>query len=116
MSLPQYYKEERPWGYFERFTENEVSTVKILALTANKRFSLQRHRGRKEFWRVLSGSGTATINDAEIPLSPGSEIVVEIGDAHRLTAGPEGLQVLEIMFGHYDENDNERLEDDFGRV
>ena len=43
-------------------------------------------------------------------------MTVEIGDAHRFAAGNDGATVLELMFGHYDEEDDERLEDDYGRV
>lgn len=116
MSLPQYFKEERPWGYYERFAANEACTVKLLILKPNQRLSLQRHKGRKEFWRVVCGNGVATINGTEIPLTVGEEVTVEIGDAHRFAAGNDGATVLELMFGHYDEEDDERLEDDYGRV
>lgn len=116
MPLPHYYKEERPWGSFERFTENDVSTVKILHVAPGKRFSLQKHAKRAEFWRCIEGSGVATIDGVETPLSVGNEVLIPIGATHRLTAGNEGIAVLEIITGEYDENDIERLEDDFGRA
>ena len=116
MSLSNYHKEERPWGSFEQFTLNEESTVKVHSVKPNARLSLQRHKGRREYWKVLSGTGTASINGADIPLSPGSEVMIEVGDTHRLAGGPEGIEVLEIAFGTFDENDIERFEDDFGRL
>lgn len=115
-TLPGYYNEERPWGSFERFVENEVSTVKILHLAAGKRFSLQKHAKRSEFWRCIEGSGTVTVGEETKPMNVGDEVMVPIGALHRLEGGPDGLAVLEIMQGEYDENDIERVEDDFGRA
>ncbi len=114
--LDTYYKEERPWGSFERFVENEQCTVKFLHVAPDKRFSLQRHRGREEFWRVIRGSGTLELEGEARTLQVGDETLVKIGMAHRLTGGPEGITVLEIAFGEFNEEDIERLEDDFGRA
>jgi mannose-6-phosphate isomerase-like protein (cupin superfamily) len=116
MSTPRYYKEERPWGSFERFTDNEVSTVKLIHMAPGKRLSLQRHKKRAEFWRAVDGSGKATIDGVAHPLNKGDEVTVPLGALHRLEGGPEGLTVLEIITGEYDENDIERIEDDFGRA
>lgn len=116
MSTPGYYKEERPWGSFERFTENEVSTVKLLHLAPGKRFSLQTHAKRAEFWRCVAGSGRVTVGDETRGMSVGDEAMVQQGAKHRLEAGPEGITVLEIITGEYDEADITRLSDDFGRA
>ncbi len=35
---------------------------------------------------------------------------------HRLSAGSDGIQLLEIATGTFDEKDIERLEDDYGRA
>lgn len=114
--LPNYYKEERPWGAFERFVANEPVTVKILTIAPDQRFSLQRHAKRSEFWRVIEGSGTLELDEERRAVAVGDEALVEVGTAHRLTAGPAGMKVLEIMQGEYDEEDIEHLEDDYGRV
>jgi mannose-1-phosphate guanylyltransferase/mannose-1-phosphate guanylyltransferase/mannose-6-phosphate isomerase len=115
MSTPKYYKEERPWGSFERFTENEISTVKFLHVAPGKRLSLQKHTGRAEFWRAISGSGRVTVGDEVRPMNVGDEALIPAGALHRLEGGPEGITVLEIITGNYDEADIERVEDDFGR-
>lgn len=108
--------DERPWGSFDRFTQNQVSTVKTIRVAPDQRLSLQRHHARAEFWRVLSGSGTAQVDGAEHPLSPGVDVWIPQGAAHRLSAGSDGIEVLEIALGQFDENDIERLEDDYGRA
>lgn len=111
-----YLHEERPWGTFDRFTLNEPSSVKILSVLPGKRFSLQRHGKRSEYWRVIEGSGVAHIGDAEREVTVGDTIEIPVGTLHRLTGGPTGIRVLEISVGEFDENDIERVEDDFGRI
>lgn len=116
MSTQNYYKEERPWGSFERFTANEISTVKLLHLAPGKRFSLQKHAKRSEFWRVVDGSGRITVGDETRPFNKGDEALVPQGTLHRLEGGPEGMTVMELINGQYEEEDIERVEDDFGRT
>ncbi len=116
MSTPKYYQEDRPWGSFERFTEGEISTVKLLHIAPGKRFSLQKHAKRAEFWRCVAGSGRVTVGNETRPMSIGDEALVPLGAVHRLEGGPEGITVLEIITGEYDETDIERLADDFGRA
>lgn len=110
------YREDRPWGSFERFVQNMPATVKILRVASGKRFSLQKHSRRAEFWKVIEGSGTVQIGDIEKEVMVGDEIEVPINTLHRLTGGEHGIAVLEIITGDYDENDIERVEDDFGRI
>lgn len=109
-------REERPWGSFERFTLNEISTVKIVRVAPGKRISLQHHHKRAEFWRVIAGYGTVTIGDSEHPAKMGDEFDIGIETKHRLAAGEAGITILEIGLGDFEEGDNVRIEDDFGRV
>jgi mannose-1-phosphate guanylyltransferase/mannose-1-phosphate guanylyltransferase/mannose-6-phosphate isomerase len=113
--LPNRDHEDRPWGSFDRFTLNELSTVKILTLKPGERLSLQTHAKRSEFWRVISGSGTATVGEEEQAAQEGSEFEIAPGTPHRLAAGPEGLAWLEIALGEFDEHDEVRLVDDYQR-
>lgn len=107
--------DDRPWGAFDQFTHNELSTVKILTVDSGKRFSLQKHARRSEWWRVIEGSGTAQIDSLTREVTVGDEIEIPVGTLHRLTGGPAGIKVLEISLGEFDEHDIERVEDDFGR-
>ncbi|HEY4507626.1 MAG TPA: phosphomannose isomerase type II C-terminal cupin domain [Candidatus Paceibacterota bacterium] len=109
-------REDRPWGSFERFTLDEPCTVKLIRVNAEAELSLQRHAKRAEFWRVVEGSGKARVGEVERPLAPGDEVEVPRGEVHRLIGGPQGLLVLEIAKGDFDEGDIERLEDNFGRA
>ena len=114
--LSHHSNEDRPWGSFETFTVNEPSTVKILRVSANMRFSLQKHEHRSEWWRVIEGSGIAQVGEEERTITVGDTIEIPVGSLHRLTGGENGIAVLEISFGTFDENDIIRTEDDFGRV
>ena len=114
--LFDYKEDEKPWGSSELFTKEEKSTVKILRIASGKRFSLQRHKNREEFWRVIEGSGVITVGDTERAVTVGDEALVPRETLHRIAGGPGGIAVLEISFGAFDENDIERLEDDFGRT
>lgn len=110
------YEEERPWGSFRRFTDNTSSTVKIIKLKPNEMLSLQSHKKRSEFWRVISGSGTFEIDGKVYKVDKDSEYNVPIGSKHRMTSGEDGLEVLEIAEGEFNEEDIVRYEDKYGRV
>jgi len=114
--LEHYDREDRPWGGFERFTLNQPSTVKLLAIREGEAFSLQKHKHRKEFWRIVKGKAVARIGDREFPMSAGENFFVPEGEIHRITGGEGGVLVLEISFGDFDEGDIIRLEDRYGRI
>lgn len=113
--LPHYQKEERPWGSFERFTNNEQSTVKIIVIREGEAFSLQTHAARDEFWRVLDGEGIVTVGSAVEQATAGQEFFVPKNTAHRIEGGTGGIRILEIALGEFDEDDIVRLEDRYDR-
>jgi mannose-1-phosphate guanylyltransferase/mannose-1-phosphate guanylyltransferase/mannose-6-phosphate isomerase len=114
--LSNYEKEERPWGNFERFTLNEKTTVKIITVKAGEKFSLQSHKHRGEFWRILSGTGVITLDQDTQTVHAGENFFSPVGHEHRMEGGQEGLTFLEIAFGDFDEGDITRLEDRYGRT
>ena len=110
--------ETRPWGSFKRFTLNEPTTVKIITVSAGKKLSLQMHANRDEFWRIIRGSGTVLIGGKKRKARLGGEFYIPRGTQHRAesSSGRENLRFLEISFGLFDENDETRIEDDYGRA
>lgn len=112
----QTYEEERPWGSFRKFTDNVISTVKIITVNPNKKLSLQSHNKRAEFWKVIGGSGIFEIDGNKYEVRVGDEYKIPVGILHRITAKEEGLSVLEIATGEFYEDDIVRYEDDYGRV
>jgi len=116
MNKSNTFQIERPWGNFRQFTHNESSTVKILTINPNEILSLQSHNHREEFWCIISGSGYVEINGIKQNTILGGEYEVKIGEKHRLSAGPDGLKVLEIAIGDFDEEDIIHYEDKYGRI
>lgn len=115
-NLSHYEKDIRPWGNFERFTLNEKSTVKIITVNAGESLSMQTHAHREEFWRIIMGSGTISVGKEIHEASVSDEFFIEAGVQHRVEAGADGLQLIEIAFGEFDEGDIKRLEDKYGRI
>lgn len=112
----QPFENERPWGSFRQFCKNTPATVKILTLKSNEMFSLQSHAKREEFWRVISGHGVAEIGDEKREIKIGDEMFILLETKHRLMAGSDGLEIMEISIGDFDENDITRYEDKYGRL
>ena len=110
------YQEERPWGNFRQFTHNILSTVKIITVKPGEMLSLQSHKKRSEFWRVIRGSGFMEIGGTKHDVLEGDEYSAPAETKHRFGAGPSGLEVLEISLGDFDENDIVRYDDKYGRI
>jgi mannose-6-phosphate isomerase len=107
---------ERPWGKFQQFVSNEQVTVKIITVDPGHRLSLQRHEHRGEMWQVLDVPIDITVNDRQWQALPGEMIWVPWGATHRMgNSGTGPARLLEVAFGHFDEADIERLEDDYAR-
>lgn len=109
------YSEKRPWGKFEQFCHNEQVTVKIITVEPNSKLSLQYHHKRDEFWRVLSGSGQIILGEDKIDVKIDDEYFIPKTTKHRMMTGANKLEMLEISFGEFDENDIVRLADDYNR-
>jgi len=110
------YTETRPWGQFEQFTQGEPSTVKILTVNPRQALSLQYHRRRSEFWKVISGKARVTVGGMVSYAREGDEFFIAQGQNHRIQTGISATKVLEISFGDFDENDIVRLEDKYNRL
>ncbi len=107
--------DHRPWGNFRQYTSNEVSTVKLLTVDADQSLSRQRHRERDELWVVLDDGLLVEIDGATVQATAGQEFFIPRGSIHRVSGGPAGGRFMEIAFGHFDEDDIERLDDQYGR-
>ncbi len=111
-----FFQVDRPWGNFKQFTHNLSSTVKILAVKPGAELSLQSHEKREEFWYVISGSGVMDIGGIKYDVKEGDKANILAGSKHRLSAGADGIKVLEIATGDFEEDDETRYEDKYGRV
>ena len=107
---------ERPWGTFQQFVSNEQVTVKIITVEPSHRLSLQRHNHRGEMWQVLDVPIDITVDDQTWTAEVGETVWVPRGSTHRMgNSGSQPGRLLEVAFGHFDEGDIERLQDDYAR-
>ena len=60
---------ERPWGFFERYTDNIPCTSKILFIKKGETLSLQWHFKRDQFYYLIDGDFTIEYSNIEIPES-----------------------------------------------
>lgn len=110
-------RHERPWGNYRILDQGEITCVKVLRVYPKKQLSLQTHKLRKEVWFPTTTGLQAIIGEELIDLLPFERYEIEAGTPHRLINPTEvTLEVIELMLGVYDEEDIERLEDDFGRA
>ena len=107
---------ERPWGGYQIIYEDFGVVVKVLTINPGARLSLQKHAFRSEKWYVMAGDVVALVDGESIEMAVGEPVFVDVGKVHRLiNVGGEVGRVVEIIQGVYDEEDIERLEDDYGR-
>ena len=109
------YSEKRPWGGFERFTLNKISTVKILTIKPKQKFSLQYHKQREEFWKFLDNPAKVTIGKKTFTAKKSSEVFIPKKTLHRIESFSKPVNVLKISFGKFNERDVVRTEDVYGR-
>lgn len=108
--------DNRPWGRWEEYLNEDGYRVKRIIVHPGKRLSLQRHKLRSEHWVIALGEAKFTLNDDTLNLKTGDTIFINVGDIHRVeNVGEENLIIIETQLGECLEDDIERLEDDFGR-
>ena len=110
------YTEERPWGNFEQFTFNEKTTVKMINVNPQSELSLQYHKERHEFWRIISGQPIIVIGDKIIEANKGDEFFIPKLTEHQIKTTDSAASILEISFGQFDENDIVRIKDIYNRI
>ena len=106
---------KRPWGEYKVLGENPVC-VKIITVNPHSRLSLQTHELRDEIWLALQPGLYAHIGDDVKDMGVMQRLFVGRGVEHRIENPTDiPLQLIELMYGEYDEDDIFRLEDDYGR-
>jgi mannose-1-phosphate guanylyltransferase / mannose-6-phosphate isomerase len=111
-------KTKRPWGTFEILCKGPGYQAKILIVLPKGRLSLQTHKHRDEQWIIARGTAKITIGKEQKELGKGEAATVPRTVAHRIENISEidPLEIIEVQLGDYiDEDDIERIEDDYGR-
>lgn len=105
----------RPWGSYKILGQDPV-IVKVLTISPNSRLSLQSHKHRSEIWFALQPGLLAYVDDNIIRMDVLDRVYVDKGVKHRIeNPTDQTIQIIELMFGDYDEDDIVRFEDDYGR-
>ena len=66
---------------------------------------------------LVAGNGQLLCDDAWMTARPGVMLTIPKGSIHRAQGGNEDLVILEVQHGEVlNEDDIERLQDDYGRV
>ncbi len=108
--------DKKPWGYEDIFALNKKASVKILHVAPGKKFSLQKHKYRREVWVILEGPCRIWLGRRKIRAKKDDEFVIKPGQLHRVEGLSKEAKVLEISSGKFDRKDIVRVEDDFGRA
>jgi mannose-6-phosphate isomerase-like protein (cupin superfamily) len=110
--------ERRPWGSYTVLEDAGTHKVKRIVVEPGRRLSYQRHAHRAEHWFVVCGAGVVTLDGDERRLGVGDAVDIACGAAHRIeNDGTDDLVFVEVQHGtSFEEDDIERLEDDFGRA
>jgi mannose-1-phosphate guanylyltransferase/mannose-6-phosphate isomerase len=108
---------ERPWGHFDQFATNELVTVKIITVEPGQRLSRQRHHLRSELWTVIDGPVDVEVSGIPRTMNSGDRVWIPQLAMHRMgNSSANTVRVLEVAYGHFDEDDIERCDDDNERV
>ena len=109
----------RPWGKYEQFLDSELGTIKLVYIKKGERISLQMHKTRDEFWKVLSGHPKIYLghpgNIESIKASVGDEFFIPKNTAHQAEATNGKVLLLAISYGYFYPDDKIRIEDKQGR-
>ena len=105
----------RPWGYMREFEFNEKVSTKVIYVNKGEELSLQSHKERGEFWKVLRGNPTIYIGDKHEIMSEGDEVYITMGVKHQIKAKVDDVEILEIAKGNFSESDIIRYKDKYGR-
>lgn len=109
-------KTRRPWGYYRVLHEATGVKVKELVVEPGAALSMQRHKGRAEFWLVVSGQASIYTLDRSTDMdligrfSQHEYIHIGTEQWHQLVnEDPSPLKIIEIQYGEKcEEEDIER--------
>ena len=109
---------QKPWGHEEVLFIGQGYKIKLLTIRLGSQTSLQRHKHREEKLILLQGELVVIVQaDYDCPYIDVPVIIPRFA-VHRLqNIGGIEAKILEIQRGEIlDDNDIERLEDDYGRA
>ena len=114
----EHLRNHRPWGWYQTMDLGERFRVKRIVVKPGAKLSLQRHHHRSEHWVVVRGTAEVTVDTSVRTLHENESVYIPIGAIHRLAnPGKIPVEIIEVQTGTYlEEDDIERIEDEFGRA
>ena len=106
----------KPWGQVKEYAQNQTATVRLIYMEPNQVTSLHRHHLRDDMWVILDEGLQIQINDETLSPKAGDEFVIPAESLHRIITKNKPGRVLEIAFGYANEEDIERVADQYGRI
>lgn len=89
---------EKSWGNFRVLDiEEDNMTIKV-TLNAGHQMNYHSHEHRDEVWTVISGHGTAIVDDVRTSVKAGDVITMKAGSKHTIIADTD-LHVIEVQLG-----------------
>lgn len=111
-------KIDKPWGYELIYAHTDRYAGKVLHVDAGQALSLQYHEEKDETLFLLEGEYELVVEEdgvlVEHRIRAGDSYHIPPGTRHRMVAGPDGCDILEVSTPELD--DVVRLEDRYGRV
>ncbi len=113
----EHIRNHRPWGWYQTMDLGERFRVKRIVVKPGAKLSLQKHHHRAEHWVVVRGTAEVTVDAKVSILHENESVYIPIGSVHRLAnPGRIPVEIIEVQTGTYlEEDDIERIEDEFGR-
>ena len=110
-------EETREWGNFKVLLDEPNVKIKKITVNPNSRLSLQLHRNRSEWWKVIKGEGLVQVGARQWLLEEGDTVNIGRLAVHRIANETAySLVFVEVQSGECMEDDIIRIEDDYGRV
>lgn len=89
---------EKSWGSYRVIAVEEGSMTVMVTLNPGHGMHYHSHKLRDEVWTVISGSGTAIIDEVVYPVKPGDVLRMRAGQKHKVSAKTE-LKIIEVQIG-----------------
>ena len=110
-------EETREWGNFKILLDEPNVKIKKITVNPNSRLSLQLHRYRSEWWKIIKGQGLMQVGATEWIVEEGDTVNIGRLEVHRIANEADSpLIFVEVQSGECQENDIIRIEDDYGRA
>ena len=107
---------QKSWGLIKEYTLNQISTVKMIVVSAGESTSLHYHNLRDDMWVILDDGLEVQVGEQVHHPAAGDEFVIRAGTKHSIAAVDKPGRVLEIDFGFTTEDDVLHAEEQEGPV